>query len=136
MLERLALYLQDDHYHFSFGRFCAEKPMSTSAGSDSRRNSDVSVCFRSSSEGSLWDSVDSLECELNAVIHRGRLSEEHDGRIREGSSGRFTGTKFSLFILIFPSHFSFFSNPCFQHFLRNHSWSNDLSRSLQVAISL
>uniref|UniRef100_A0A0R3S4L2 Uncharacterized protein n=1 Tax=Elaeophora elaphi TaxID=1147741 RepID=A0A0R3S4L2_9BILA len=70
--------------------FCAEKSISSSIGSDSRRNSDTMVRFRSSSEVLFWNSVDSLECELNAVIHRGRFSEVEDGRIREGSSGRFT----------------------------------------------
>lgn len=68
--------------------------MSSSVGSDSRRNSDTIVRFRSSSEVLFWNSVDSLECELNAVIHRGRFSEEEDGRIREGSSGKFTGIAF------------------------------------------
>uniref|UniRef100_A0A1I7VQ48 UTRA domain-containing protein n=1 Tax=Loa loa TaxID=7209 RepID=A0A1I7VQ48_LOALO len=64
--------------------------MSSSVGSDYRRNSDTIVRFRNSHEVLFWDSVDSLECELNALVHRGRLSEEEDGRIREGSSGRFT----------------------------------------------
>lgn len=74
-------------------RFCAEKSMSSSAGADVRRNTDTAtiVRFRSCSEVLFWNFVDSMECELNAVIHRGRLSEEEDERVREGSSGRFTG---------------------------------------------
>ncbi|VDO12851.1 unnamed protein product [Brugia timori] len=74
----------------SFCRFSADKSVSSSVCSDSRRNSDTIVRFRSSNEILFWDFVDLLECELNAVIHRGRLSEEEDERIREGSAGKFT----------------------------------------------
>ncbi|VDO28426.1 unnamed protein product [Onchocerca flexuosa] len=81
-------YNYDDDVTIRFELFCTEKPMS-STGSDYRRNSDIIVRFRSSSEVLFWDSVDSMECELNAVVHRGRLSEEEDGNIREGSPGRF-----------------------------------------------
>uniref|UniRef100_A0A8R1TQB6 Uncharacterized protein n=2 Tax=Onchocerca TaxID=6281 RepID=A0A8R1TQB6_ONCVO len=81
-------YNYDDDVTIRFELFCTEKPMS-STSSDSRRNSDIIVRFRSSSEVLSWDSVDSLECELNAVVHRGRLSDEEDGKIREGSSGKF-----------------------------------------------
>lgn len=64
--------------------------MSGSFSSDSRRNSDTIVRFRNLGETLSWSAVDSLECDLNAVVHRGRLSEDEDGRVREGSSGKFT----------------------------------------------
>ncbi|KAL3990862.1 hypothetical protein ACH3XW_33535 [Acanthocheilonema viteae] len=84
------LYNYDDDITIRFELFCADKLMSSSIGSDSGRNSDTIVRFRSSNEFLLWNFVDSLECELNAMIHRGRLSEMEDEMFREGSSGRFT----------------------------------------------
>ncbi|KAM3727252.1 putative endoglucanase [Dirofilaria immitis] len=83
-------YNYDDDITIRFELFCTDKSISPSTGSDSRRNSDTFIRFRSSGEVLFWDSIDSFECELNAVIHRGRLSEEEDGRIRDGSPGRFT----------------------------------------------
>ncbi|VDK80972.1 unnamed protein product [Litomosoides sigmodontis] len=81
------LYNYDDDITVRFELFCAEKsPLSSSVGADVRRSSDTIVRFRSSSEVLFWNFVDSMECELNAVIHRGRLSEEDDGRVRDGSS--------------------------------------------------
>ncbi|VDM14569.1 unnamed protein product [Wuchereria bancrofti] len=84
------IYNYDDDITIRFELFAADKSVSSSVCSDSRRNSDTIVRFRSSNEILFWDFVDSFECELNAVIHRGRLSEEEDERIREGSAGRFT----------------------------------------------
>lgn len=79
--------------------------MSGSFSSDSRRNSDTIVRFRNLGETLSWSAVDSLECDLNAVVHRGRLSEDEDGRVREGSSGKFTGIFGSLKNL-FTNNFS------------------------------
>ncbi|VIO89566.1 Uncharacterized protein BM_BM11029 [Brugia malayi] len=84
------IYNYDDDITIRFELFSADKSVSSSVCSDSRRNSDTIVRFRSSNEILFWDFVDLLECELNAVIHRGRLSEEEDERIREGSAGKFT----------------------------------------------
>ncbi|VDM98443.1 unnamed protein product [Thelazia callipaeda] len=64
--------------------------MSTSCTLDSRRNSDTVVRFRNSNEVLAWNCIDRLECDLNAVVHRGRFSEDEDERIREGSLGKFT----------------------------------------------
>uniref|UniRef100_A0A915PUA0 START domain-containing protein n=1 Tax=Setaria digitata TaxID=48799 RepID=A0A915PUA0_9BILA len=54
----------------NFLKFCAEKSMLSSTGSDSRRNSDSIVRFRNSSDLLSWNPVDSMECDLNAVVHR------------------------------------------------------------------
>lgn len=66
--------------------------MTTSVGIDSRRNSDTFVRFRNAHEGLPWSAVDSLECDVNAVVHRGRFAENDDRMQGSTPSGKFTGT--------------------------------------------
>lgn len=72
-------------------RFSSPKLISMSAVTNSRRISDSYVKFRNANESLAWKSVDSIDCDLNAIVHRGIFSENDDEKYRRNSSGKFNG---------------------------------------------
>uniref|UniRef100_A0A915BUU3 Uncharacterized protein n=1 Tax=Parascaris univalens TaxID=6257 RepID=A0A915BUU3_PARUN len=72
-------------------RLSANKP-STASMVGERRSVEGAVRFRNLNDTLMWTSVDAVDCDVNAVVYRGRYSEDDDERRRANSVGKFTVT--------------------------------------------